>query len=298
MASPTGRFVGLAVKEKRGTGERDWRADVLSLPQHEKHATGQDRKETFLTMRRQFMSDSEDEEKMWEVVASPAPPRDPHAAPSYNYSYMAEDGQLGVRDSAKHQPNFRFSQPRGSDTGRPSTAGTPTEGGGDVFVRGTLGGRDIEALKMDLAGPGKTTMSYKGRYRMWPGLLLFLLLLGGAAALATFKAIQAHSDSRERDAAYERTLFKATMIEDDTGTKKNSSVTGKDIVSDDGAIGNPKVYPPSACELPNYLSKNGHIVAVAANGTEVPLKIKGINWFGMETYVMLWCLNGGRTCRI
>lgn len=33
------------------------------------------------------------------------------------------------------------------------------------------------------------------------------------------------------------------------------------------------------CELPNYLSKNGHIVAVSKNGTEVPLKIKGINWY-------------------
>lgn len=39
------------------------------------------------------------------------------------------------------------------------------------------------------------------------------------------------------------------------------------------------------CELPNYQSKKGHIYAVSKNGTEVPLKIKGINWFGMETYV-------------
>lgn len=41
------------------------------------------------------------------------------------------------------------------------------------------------------------------------------------------------------------------------------------------------------CELPDYQSKNGHIYAVSKNGTEVPLKIKGINWFGMETYVSL-----------
>jgi endoglucanase len=41
--------------------------------------------------------------------------------------------------------------------------------------------------------------------------------------------------------------------------------------------------PAVACEQPDYQSKNGHIVAVSANGTEVPLKIKGINWFGMET---------------
>lgn len=41
-----------------------------------------------------------------------------------------------------------------------------------------------------------------------------------------------------------------------------------------------------ACELPNYQSKNGQIIAVSKNGTEVPIGIKGINWFGMETYVI------------
>ena len=37
------------------------------------------------------------------------------------------------------------------------------------------------------------------------------------------------------------------------------------------------------CELPDYQSKNGRIYAVSKNGTEVPLAIKGTNWFGMET---------------
>lgn len=40
---------------------------------------------------------------------------------------------------------------------------------------------------------------------------------------------------------------------------------------------------PTGCEQPNYLSKNGQLLAVAANGTEVPFAIKGVNWFGMET---------------
>lgn len=35
--------------------------------------------------------------------------------------------------------------------------------------------------------------------------------------------------------------------------------------------------------MPDYQSKNGQIVAVAANGTEIPIQIKGVNWFGMET---------------
>lgn len=56
------------------------------------------------------------------------------------------------------------------------------------------------------------------------------------------------------------------------------------IISDDGQVGNPKSYDTTVtCEMPDYQSKNGQIVAVAANGTEVPIQIKGVNWFGMET---------------
>ncbi|GMF28498.1 unnamed protein product [Phytophthora lilii] len=55
------------------------------------------------------------------------------------------------------------------------------------------------------------------------------------------------------------------------------------IISDDGQVGNPKSYPDMGCELPDYQSKNGQIFAVAKNGTEVPVGIKGVNWFGMET---------------
>ncbi|KAG1685051.1 hypothetical protein DVH05_009742 [Phytophthora capsici] len=57
----------------------------------------------------------------------------------------------------------------------------------------------------------------------------------------------------------------------------------KVIISDDGQVGNPKEYPDMGCELPDYQSKNGQIVAVSKNGTEVPVGIKGVNWFGMET---------------
>lgn len=53
---------------------------------------------------------------------------------------------------------------------------------------------------------------------------------------------------------------------------------------DDGEIGNPAKYPPSECAMPDYQSKQGKIYAVAANGTEIPISIKGVNWFGMETY--------------
>ncbi|CAH0518961.1 unnamed protein product [Peronospora belbahrii] len=55
------------------------------------------------------------------------------------------------------------------------------------------------------------------------------------------------------------------------------------LISDDGQVGNPKKYPDMGCELPDYQSKNGKVVAVSKNGTEVPVGIKGVNWFGMET---------------
>lgn len=231
-------------------------------------------------MWRQYFND--DEEEKHEPVPSPAPANS-QQTPTYNYSYMPADdgnGHTGVRDSAKN----RQSQPRGSESvgGTRSSASTPTHGRESVFVRGTLGGRDIEALEMDKVPVPEQSKDYKGRYRMWPGLVFLILLLGAAGALATYYGIQAHSRSEKLAKAYEEEEFNATTI---TGgnTNTNSSTANKDIISDDGAIGNPKVYPASTCELPNYLSKNGHIVAVSSNGTEVPLKIKGINWFGMET---------------
>jgi endoglucanase len=55
------------------------------------------------------------------------------------------------------------------------------------------------------------------------------------------------------------------------------------LISDDGQVGNPKKYPDMGCELPNYQSKKGQIYAVSKNGTEVPVGVKGVNWFGMET---------------
>lgn len=39
----------------------------------------------------------------------------------------------------------------------------------------------------------------------------------------------------------------------------------------------------TACQQPDYQTKDGKLYAIAANGTEVPFSIKGVNWFGMET---------------
>ncbi|KAJ8533464.1 hypothetical protein ON010_g13790 [Phytophthora cinnamomi] len=49
------------------------------------------------------------------------------------------------------------------------------------------------------------------------------------------------------------------------------------IISDDGQVGNPKLYPDMGCELPDYQNKNGQIFAVSKNGTEVPCSAAGVH---------------------
>ncbi|OQR93610.1 cell 5A endo-1,4-betaglucanase, partial [Achlya hypogyna] len=51
----------------------------------------------------------------------------------------------------------------------------------------------------------------------------------------------------------------------------------------DGQVTNPTAFPNRQCKLPNYLSVDGALYVQAPNGSRVPVAIKGINWFGMET---------------
>ncbi|KAG2760339.1 hypothetical protein JG687_00006614 [Phytophthora cactorum] len=124
--------------------------------------------------------------------------------------------------------------------------------------------------------PPETTKDYKGRIRTWPGLLLLLLIIGGAVTIIVLQAketsdlIQANRDNYEQQQADKRKI-------------KDGKEDDQVLISDDGQVGNPKKYPDMGCELPDYQSKNGQIVAVSKNGTEVPVGIKGVNWFGMET---------------
>lgn len=110
-------------------------------------------------------------------------------------------------------------------------------------------------------------------------------MLGAVLLLATLAvAVCGHNryvTARARIRAYNERKFRRKMIRGGAGGVDDIG----DIVDSDGVTGNPDKYPASKCELPNYLSKNGKIVAVSSNGTEVPVQIKGVNWFGMETYV-------------
>nr|CCA19804.1 cell 5A endo1 putative [Albugo laibachii Nc14] len=121
-----------------------------------------------------------------------------------------------------------------------------------------------------------TTTKYKGRIRTWPGLTLLVLLLGIASFFIPYGAYKNRQARLEQARRAGRFKFNRHKIRGGVG------LDVPDLVSDDGIIGNPKQYPATACQLPNYVSKNGKLYAIADNGTEVPFKIKGINWFGME----------------
>ncbi|RLN93736.1 hypothetical protein BBJ28_00014093 [Nothophytophthora sp. Chile5] len=134
----------------------------------------------------------------------------------------------------------------------------------------------LMAVEPSDGAPPEQKRDYKGRIRTWPGLLLLLLIVGGAAAIIVTTAKTVSDQSATNQARYENEAQNKRKIQD-------GLTDDQVIISDDGQVGNPKVYPDMGCELPDYQSKDGQIFAVAKNGTEVPVGIKGVNWFGMET---------------
>nr|ABJ97449.1 cell 5A endo-1,4-betaglucanase [Phytophthora sojae]ABJ97450.1 cell 5A endo-1,4-betaglucanase [Phytophthora sojae] len=137
---------------------------------------------------------------------------------------------------------------------------------------------ELKIKALDLGGdlPLERVKNYKGRIRTWRGLLLFCAIVGGAAALITLSSMSESDSASTRQVRFENKVEEKRRI--------NDGLTDDEvIISDDGQVGNPKSYPDMGCELPDYQSKNGQIFAVSKNGTEVPVGIKGVNWFGMET---------------
>ncbi|CEG38751.1 cell 5a endo--betaglucanase [Plasmopara halstedii] len=135
--------------------------------------------------------------------------------------------------------------------------------------------RQLVAKKLNV--DSEVESNYNGRYRIWPGLVLLFVLVGGAATFIVTGAKNRHEARTVQVMMYERNLANRRSI-------KDGKSDDKIIISDDGQVGNPKSYDTTVtCEMPDYQSKNGQIVAVASNGTEIPIQIKGTNWFGMET---------------
>ncbi|KAF4041921.1 Cellulase (glycosyl hydrolase family 5) [Phytophthora infestans] len=154
------------------------------------------------------------------------------------------------------------------------------QGPGSESGRDTMSLRQTEMKLMALEPSDMSTpervQDYKGRIRTWRGIILLFLIVGGAAAIITACALSENDSAATRQSRYENKTEERRRI--------NDGLTDDDvIISDDGQVGNPKKYPDMGCELPDYQSKNGQIFAVSKNGTEVPVGIKGVNWFGMET---------------
>ncbi|KAG2526604.1 hypothetical protein JM16_003702 [Phytophthora kernoviae] len=155
------------------------------------------------------------------------------------------------------------------------------ESGGRVSSSYGPGGQRQTEMKLLAAGiddshPPERKEDYKGRIRTWPGVLIILLIIGGALAAITLEAVNKNELEAISEENYENRLANKRKIKDGLDDDQV-------IISDDGQVGNPKKYPDMGCELPDYQSKDGQIFAVSKNGTEVPVGIKGVNWFGMET---------------
>ncbi|KAF0714679.1 Aste57867_3754 [Aphanomyces stellatus] len=150
------------------------------------------------------------------------------------------------------------------------------------FTRGTIVDRDIKVAHdpaMPSADASLKAPSYNGRHKRWPGILLMtLLVLGSVVGIIVFAAKSSSASIERRDAVQ---LAMANRARIDSGLETIGAK--RDHIDDDGIVNNPKQYKPMGCELPDYQSKKGKIWAVGKNGTEVPVSIKGVNWFGMET---------------
>ncbi|ETW07951.1 hypothetical protein, variant [Aphanomyces invadans] len=124
----------------------------------------------------------------------------------------------------------------------------------------------------------ETTRDYKGQLRRWPGVLLMCVLISTAVVAIALGAKQSHQESMQRR--------HDTMVREQRRRAiQDGLIDDSELVDADGRVGNPMTYDSTGrkCQLPDYQSKNGRVYAVAANGTEVVVGIKGTNWFGMET---------------
>ncbi|KAF0692344.1 hypothetical protein As57867_016517, partial [Aphanomyces stellatus] len=155
----------------------------------------------------------------------------------------------------------------------------------DIFQRGSFVERDIQVKAIQVGAPDHTASThehtkYNGRLKRWPGIVLLVVVVGVAAVAVALFAIDANKTSMQRRDTVQKMLANRARIE--SGLEGMDS----DEQDNDGVFNNPKEYKPLGCELPDYQSKRGKIWAVSKNGTEVPVAMKGVNWFGMETGMM------------
>lgn len=77
--------------------------------------------------------------------------------------------------------------------------------------------------------------------------MLLVLVVGGSCAIAYF-AVDAKSGMTKRAAVYAQKKADKSAIQQGSGSDSDTggSTTTKDIISDDGVVGNPKKYADSS----------------------------------------------------
>ncbi|TYZ65693.1 hypothetical protein PybrP1_009343 [[Pythium] brassicae (nom. inval.)] len=133
--------------------------------------------------------------------------------------------------------------------------------------------RIIAAAEVDTTFAGKKAR-YRGRRSTWPGALGLFLIAAGSVFGIVYYGIKVKDDVNNQ-------------ISSDAAVRQYSSGTpisdGRPVAQDpDITITNPASYTDNKCQQPNFVSKNGKIVAVLADSSEVQIDIKGVNWLGME----------------
>uniref|UniRef100_K3WF81 Glycoside hydrolase family 5 domain-containing protein n=1 Tax=Globisporangium ultimum (strain ATCC 200006 / CBS 805.95 / DAOM BR144) TaxID=431595 RepID=K3WF81_GLOUD len=134
--------------------------------------------------------------------------------------------------------------------------------------------RIIAAAEVDTTFAGKKAR-YRGRRSTWPGALALFLVAAGSVFGLVYYGIKLKNDVNDQvasDAAVRNIYSSGTAISDGRPTVEVTDIT----------ITNPAKYTDNKCQQPNFVSKNGKILAVMADNTEVQIDIKGVNWLGME----------------
>ncbi|KAH7460786.1 Endoglucanase [Phytophthora ramorum] len=159
-----------------------------------------------------------------------APAREVFREPSDAQTYGAVGGYgtHGTNRFSAVQNSPRASQASNTGSGSGNGLAAIAAGGAaaGVFTRGSLLDRNIEPAPGFLE---KTQQKYKGRYRMWPGILLLILVIGGAVAGITFSALHTSDTATTRQEAY------AQRKADSEKISGGASGSGSDLISDDGA---------------------------------------------------------------
>ncbi|RHY03871.1 hypothetical protein DYB25_010906 [Aphanomyces astaci] len=190
-----------------------------------------------------------------------------------------------TENSNSYHSSSHDNPPSSSLSSRPTGINTQYSAHPTVFERSTevdatsdyrlydLPSRGVQPITItyvEETSRSESPKDYKGRLRVWPGLVLLLSIFTLSSVAIVFGAKKSYDSSKSRMISVQAAAAKRRAIQDGLGDDISE-------VADDGMVNNPRTYTTKSCSLPNYLSKNGQIVAVSPNGTEVAVGIKGFD---------------------